>query len=520
MADTGIKFAKLTNSNYNDWKCDMQAYLARLGYWRLVSGKETSPKDAEAAENWEIKAEKAAGEIFLSVAQDQKVHIRDIQDDPIAMWKKLETAHVSKKPGARFNAYDDLFTITKKDDESLLDLSGRVADAMSKIKNLRPATFTIAQLDKELEAMALIRALPAQFKHLTSALMLQSELDKDTVLELFRAEELQVVKEEQSLNRAAAAFVPRGRGRGRGGYRGGYRGSGGHTSSGCYNCGDKGHWANECPNPKKSIQANKAQVEAEEIVVESAGCASAFSLDQLNSSFSDIVSWNTDTGATSHMTPHKSWIRNYTPYRVPVKLADNRVVYSEGIGSVVFSPLINGQTARDVEFSRVLHVPDLNNNLLSVLYLTQHKGFHVHIDRNTMRFSQNNTILFTASVSEKNTGYLNGHTVSTHSESVHVVSTLPLNLDLWHKRFFHCNLRDVKKLQKLVMGFKLDSNDAPDPICEPCLAGKMHANPFPSSQTRANEMLGLVHSDLHEIGVVSPGGYRYWITFIDDKCRF
>ena len=59
--------------------------------------------------------------------------------------------------------------------------------------------------------------------------MLQSELDKETVLELFKAEELQQVKEEQSLNRAAAAaaFVPRGnRGRGRGGSRGRGRGRG------------------------------------------------------------------------------------------------------------------------------------------------------------------------------------------------------------------------------------------------------------------------------------------------------
>ncbi|KAF8550004.1 hypothetical protein OG21DRAFT_1488115 [Imleria badia] len=30
----------------------------------------------------------------------------------------------------------------------------------------------------------------------------------------------------------------------------------------------------------------------------------------------------------------------------------------------------------------------------------------------------------------------------------------------------------------------LDVKTPPDPICEPCLAGKMHANPFPSSQSR------------------------------------
>ena len=130
--------------------------------------------------------------------------------------------------------------------------------------------------------------------------MLQSKLDKDIVLELFRAEELQQIKEEQSLNRAAAAaaLVLKG--------KGGPRGNG-RSEGQCFNCGDKGHWANRCPHPKKSIQANKAQAEAEE-VVENAGCASAFALDQLTNSFSDIVLWNTDTGATSHMINMKASI--------------------------------------------------------------------------------------------------------------------------------------------------------------------------------------------------------------------
>ena len=57
-------------------------------------------------------------------------------------------------------------------------------------------------------------------------------------------------------------------------------------------------------------------------------------------------------------------------------------------------------------------------------------------------------------------------------------------------------------------------------ICEPCLAGKMHANPFPSSQNCATELLELIHSDVHEIGVTSPSGYNYWISFIDDYSRY
>ncbi|EGO03130.1 hypothetical protein SERLA73DRAFT_131633, partial [Serpula lacrymans var. lacrymans S7.3] len=61
------------------------------------------------------------------------------------------------------------------------------------------------------------------------------------------------------------------------------------------------------------------------------------------------------------MTPHRHWVHHYTPYCVPIKLADHTVVYSAGVGTVVLNPVMNGKVARAVEFSRVLHVPDLRN---------------------------------------------------------------------------------------------------------------------------------------------------------------
>jgi hypothetical protein len=39
-----------------------------------------------------------------------------------------------------------------------------------------------------------------------------------------------------------------------------------------------------------------------------------------------LADWNADTGATSIMTPHH-WMHNYTPKRVPVKLADETIRY-------------------------------------------------------------------------------------------------------------------------------------------------------------------------------------------------
>ena len=69
------------------------------GLWRLVSKKETKlpASKADKLEKWEMKAEKAAGEIYLLVENDQRVHFRGHKEDPIKMWELLEAAHLSKK---------------------------------------------------------------------------------------------------------------------------------------------------------------------------------------------------------------------------------------------------------------------------------------------------------------------------------------------------------------------------------------------------------------------------------------
>ena len=94
-----------------------------------------------------------------------------------------------------------------------------------------------------------------------------------------------------------------------------------------------------------------------------------------------------------------------------IKLADNNIVYSTGVGTVVFSPVINGKTVRSVEFTRVLRVPDLRNNLLSVLYLTRNIGFTVNITASQMSFERpTGTPLFVASISSSNAAFLDGST--------------------------------------------------------------------------------------------------------------
>ena len=128
----------------------------------------------------------------------------------------------------------------------------------------------------------------------------------------------------------------------------GFCGADGHGIGDCntYKCGSE--YAKAKRSGKKSKQkANNAEA-SKETTSEFAGNASASST---SSSTPSNFDWLADTGATSHMTPHRHWVRNYTPLRVAIRLADNSTVYSAGVGTVVFNPVVRGKAVMPVEFS-------------------------------------------------------------------------------------------------------------------------------------------------------------------------
>ena len=152
----------------------------KLGLWMLVKGVELKPEgvdskaltaaEAAAILAWEIKPRKAAGELYLAMQGDQRMHLSEIEDDHVAIWTKLESVHLQKRPGSRFLSYNILFSIQKKEDESLTSLMTRIDEGMIQVKNLRPQDFKLEDLDEKLVCMAMIRALPSEFDSFASSL--------------------------------------------------------------------------------------------------------------------------------------------------------------------------------------------------------------------------------------------------------------------------------------------------------------------------------------------------------------
>ena len=66
------------------------------------------------------------------------------------------------------------------------------------------------------------------------------------------------------------------------------------------------------------------------------------------------------------MTPHRHWFHSYEPKRIPVQLADGKVVYSSGVGSVHFQAMLGGEPGREIKFRRVCYKRELGLSLAEI----------------------------------------------------------------------------------------------------------------------------------------------------------
>jgi len=411
---------QLTTSNYNQWAIDMTHFLNCHGLGLIITQDWVKPTIADmskatSAERQELLAfqqaqSKAAGYLYAAVPVDQRVHIDGVNPmDAVAIWDKLKSTFVKQNSTSRFTALDTLLRVQLKEGEGLVDLAARTTRLRNEFKQLLPDGYKVDQLLDDMEVNALLNALPSdRYTTLSETLWLQSNLTRQDVHDKFIAHERKVKVDIVKTEGAMAASA----------------------SSHCHSCKQLGHFAADCPHAaeiekfistlttgqastsgsrnsgkkhkkKKANQASEAKEETE------AAHASVTSSIPTSDSH-----WNTDTGCTSHMTPHCHWFNTYKPHVVPIRLANRSVVFSAGIGSVSVQPDAKKGSSTPVELKNVLHVPSLGSNLLSVFSLTCKDGYVVYIEGNTVQFLHDKKLQFTATVNKRNIGYVNGTTLS------------------------------------------------------------------------------------------------------------
>ena len=104
-------------------------------------------------------------------------------------------------------------------------------------------------------------------------------------------------------------------------------------------------------------------------------------------------------------------------------------------------------------------------------------------------------------------------------------STASNKCTLWQRRLRHLN---KNRLSLLFQRGCLDSainktmiSQFKNSQCDSCSLSRSHALPFPVHYSRAVASFDLIHTDVWGIApTLSRMGFKYYVTFIDDHCRY
>ncbi|KAJ9555886.1 hypothetical protein OSB04_010500 [Centaurea solstitialis] len=258
-------------------------------------------------------------------------------------------------------------------------------------------------------------------------------------------------------------------------------------------------------------------------------CAHSMDIDQLDIGLPDAPgifminclitsyeSWVLDTGSGNHICNHLQGFNRRETLRKDrsnLRVGEGTMLVAEAVGSYSLSL----PSDLVLELENCYYVPKMIKNVISFDLLVD-QGFYYKYDYKLISCFKNDVFYFKATPS-------NGLYVLNLQENkeVYHISKRSKEIEdqtyLWHCRLGHINKKRIEKLQK---GGLLGSFDfKPFDNCESCLSGKMTKQPFNKDNERANELLGIIHTDVcGPFSHVARGGYRYFITFTDDFSRY
>jgi hypothetical protein len=232
------------------------------------------------------------------------------------------------------------------------------------------------------------------------------------------------------------------------------------------------------------------------------------------SSYKVDPNWYSDTGATDHITSDLDHLVMRDQYQ-----GKDMVQVGNGVGlkiGHVGSYYINTDT-HPLALNNALHVPKISKHLLSVHKLSCDNNvfFEFHpwyflikdqVTRNLLREGKCESGLYPLKPSD----------VDFIKQAFVSYSARP---DQWHARFSHLSSQVVQSLLHLhnlpcLQKYSVSS------VCNACQLVKSHHLPYNNSIHRSTSPLELIFSDVWGHVPTSIGGFKYYISFIDDFSKF
>lgn len=209
-----------------------------------------------------------------------------------------------------------------------------------------------------------------------------------------------------------------------------------------------------------------------------------------------------DSGATSHMTNDREFIKNMEKTDISYTVANGQLMAAEGIGQLV---------TKNFTFNGTVYVPDVACNLLSVSSICS-KGGEVTFTNDEVTIKKDGIMALTGQKCSNGT-YVVDLEKDLANSNEQVMSVVA------HRKLGHLGVENMKKLQKISSGLKMNFSEVLN--CDICKLAGQKSLPFKGHLPKAQKLLEIVSSDVGgPIEVPTFDGERYYITFQDTYSRF
>ena len=511
-----ITLVPLNEKNYATWKVQIKMHLMKDDLFGIVKGREVAPStDTTAVRKFELRRDRALATIVLAV-EPKLLYLIGDPTDPSVVWQKLQDTFQKKSWANKFRLKRKLYSMKLKpgDDlqvhlktfveifEELAVIGDPIQDEDRVINLLASLPDDYSTLVTALEAMEKVPSWESVTERLLHE---ENKIKGDRSCSSVRSNPRPIQENEKSLVTKQKRSKP----------------------VKCFECNKTGHvkkdcyiFIERCKKKKENYDKNHGYKGKQSLVVKGQDSDDEVTLfvSAVATGDTNTDSWLLDSGASQHMCNNKELFSNLVNIctSVKVEVGDGRSLTAVGQGSVVLKVNLPNNKVETRILNNVLYVPDLAYNLISVSQVTL-GGKVTNFYENSCKILNKKSKLLAVG---KKLGKL--YVLDCFQKAVAQCSNVISDEILWHRRFCHLGINNVRKLisKELVDGidFKITKDSY---VCENCNDGKIHRTPFPIRESNEHKVLDLIHSDV--CGKLNPGslgGGNYFVTFIDDASRY
>ena len=534
-----VKLDRFDGTNFNRWKDKMMFLLTALNVAYILDPKLSPVQDAAPDASDEEKARIAAqkkkreedetvcrGHI-LNTLTDRLYDLYMSMKSPLEIWQSLEEKYNIERQGTDKFLMLKFYEFTMSENNPVMSQVHELLVLVSRLADLK------VKIPESLQVGAIIAKLPSTWNDYRKKLLHMTEdFSVEKILRHLRIEEENKKRDAEYLgnrnsNGSKVNFIANNE----------KRKSQKRKMSDfkekrdkkktrlCYGCNQKGHYIKDCKKvrmenakkgPSGSANANIVQEETNSFCAMVSSVASGIEnihigmVTELHMATTKSLSWWLDSGATVHVCNNREQFKTYA------ETVDREVLMGNHNSAKVFgqgSVELRLTSGKKLTLLNVLHVPEIKKNLVSASLLCKN-GFKVVLESGSVVLSKNG-IFVGKGYSCEGMFKLN---VDGINEMNNVSTYFVDSPSLWHARLAHLNFSSLQYMHK--HGYLTVNGEIIKDKCEICIQAKITKKPFPKVERNTN-ILDLVHSDICELnGVLTRGGKRYFITFIDDCSRY